>query len=59
MSLPRHIRKDMLIRRIIASDLCVAVGGQQFREEPRKRQRKIMFERNYSFSIIVCCLVVT
>ena len=32
---PRHIRKDVLIRRIIASRLCTA-GGQQFRKEKQK-----------------------
>ena len=51
-SLPRHIRpgasvKGMLIRRIFTSDLCTAVGCQQFRKELRKRQRRIMFEHNY------------
>ena len=55
--LSRHIRKGVLIRRNIASDLCdTAVGCQQFRKKSRKRQRRIMFERTYSF-IIVCCLV--
>ena len=39
-----------LIRRNIAPGLCdTAVGCQQFRKESRKRQRRIMFERNYSF----------
>ena len=33
ISLPRRIRKGMLIRRIIAPDLCTAVGCQQFRKE--------------------------
>ena len=28
-SLPRHIHKGTLIRRIITSDLCIAVGCQQ------------------------------
>ena len=27
MSLPRYIRKGVLIRRVIASDLCTAVGS--------------------------------
>ena len=49
MFLLRHIRKGMLIKRVIASHLCSAVGYQQFRKELRKRQRRIMFERNYSF----------
>ena len=48
-ALPRHIRKGSLIRPIIASHLCTAVGCQQFRKESRKCQRKIMFEHNYSF----------
>ena len=33
---------------VIASHLCTAVGNHQFRKESRKRQRRIMFERNYS-----------
>ena len=49
MSLPRHIRKDVLIRRNIASDLCTAVGCQHFFKETRKRQRRTMFERYCSF----------
>ena len=49
-SLPRHIRKGMLIRWIITSDVCIAVGCQQFRKESRKLQMRIMFERNYSFN---------
>ena len=49
ISLPRHIGKGVLIRRINASDLCgTAVGCQQFRKESRKRPRRIMFKRNYS-----------
>ena len=48
--LSRHIRKGVLIRRNIVSDLCdAAVGYQQFHKESRKRQKRIMFERNYSF----------
>ena len=35
-SVPQHIRKSMLIRWIITSDLCTAVGRQQFRKESRK-----------------------
>ena len=57
MSLPRHILKGVLINTDIASELCTAVGGQQFRKISRKCQRRIMLERNYSFSIIVYCLV--
>ena len=50
VSLSRHIRKDVLIRQNIASDLCdTAVGCQQFRKESRKRPKRIMFGRNYSF----------
>ena len=50
ISLSRHTRKGMLIRRNIASNLCdIAVGWQQFRKESRKRRRRIMFERNFSF----------
>ena len=46
LSLPRHIRKGVLIRQNNAPDLCVtAVGCQQFCKEWRKRQRR--FERNY------------
>ena len=49
ISLPRHIRKGKLERRIVAADLRTAVGCQQFRKASRKRQRRIMFECNYSF----------
>ena len=48
--LSRRIRKGVLIRRNITSYLCnTTVGCQQFRKDPRKRPRRIMFERNYSF----------
>ena len=48
--LSRLIRKGVLIRRNIASDLCdTAVGCQQFRKKSIKRQGRIMFERTYSF----------
>ena len=49
MSLTRHIRKGVLIRRNIASHLFTAVGCQQFRKESRKHRRKTMFERNCFF----------
>ena len=50
ISLSRHIRIGALIRRNIASDLCdTAIGCQQFRKQPRKRPKRIMFGRNYSF----------
>ena len=39
----------MLIRRIIGSHLCKAVGGQQFCKQSRKLQTRIMFENYYSF----------
>ena len=58
ISLSRHIRKGLLIRRIVVSDIRdTAVGCQQFRKEWRKRQRRIMFERNYSFFLrcLLCC----
>ena len=42
-------RKGELIRLLIASYLCTAVGGQQFRKEWRKLQTRIMFKRYYSF----------
>ena len=57
MSILRRIREGVLIRQNIASDLCTAVGCQQFHKELRKRSWRIMFERNYSFPIVVCCLV--
>ena len=47
--IPRHIRKGVLIRRIIESHFCTAVGGQQFRKESRKLQMRIKIERYYSF----------
>ena len=58
-SLPRRIRKGMLIRWIITSDLCTARDCQQFRKESRKPRSRIMFERNYSFYHHCCCLAVT
>ena len=39
----------MLIKRIITSRLCAAVGGHEFRKEWRNLQTKIMFEHYYSF----------
>ena len=54
-SLSRHIRKDLLTRRSIASDVCdTAVGCPQFCKELRKRPKRIMFERNYSFFQSLC-----
>ena len=55
--IPRHIRKDVLIRQIIASHLCTAIGGHQFRKESTKLQTRIVFERYYSFFTIACYLV--
>ena len=57
-SLQRHIRKGILIRWIITSDFCTAVGCQQFHKESRKLQRRIVFERNYFFYHHCCCLAV-
>ena len=45
----RHIHKGVLIRRIIASHLCTTVGRQQFCDESRKLQKRIIFERYYFF----------
>ena len=56
LSLPQHTRKGMLIRWINTSDLCTAVGCQQFCKESRKLQRRTMLELNYSFNIIVVVL---
>ena len=56
----RHIRKGVLLRRNIASDLCgTAVGCLQFRKKSIKRQRKEELCLNVliPFSVIVCCLV--
>ena len=39
----------MLIRWIIGSHLCAAVGGQQFCKQSRKLHTRIMFENYYSF----------
>ena len=38
------MRKGVLIRRIIALDLCTAVGCQQFRKESRKRLKITKWE---------------
>ena len=43
--IPRHV----LIRWIIGSRLCTAVGGQQFCKQSGKLQTRIMFENYYSF----------
>ena len=58
-ALRRYIRKDRLITQINTSNLYTAVGCQQFREDSRKLQGRIMFERNYSFYHPGCCLAVT
>ena len=47
--IPQPIRKGVLIRRMIWSHLCAAVGGQQFCKQSRKLQTRIMFENYYSF----------
>ena len=45
ISLLRHIRIGVFLRRIIALDLCdAAVACQQFRKKSRKRPRRNMFE---------------
>ena len=50
ISISRHIRKGVLISRNVSSDLYeTEVGCQQFCKESRKHQRRIMFERIYSF----------
>ena len=46
----RHIRKGVLIRRIIGSRLCKAVGGQQFCKQSRKLQTRICRTRKNSMS---------
>ena len=53
---PRHIRKGELIKRIIASHLCTAVGCQQFRKQSKNFKRKFTLNVIIPFSIIVCCL---
>ena len=55
-SLPRHIRKGMLIRWIITSDLCTAVGCQQFHRESRKLQRGLCLNVITRFTIFVVVL---
>ena len=47
--IPRHIRKGVLIRLIIAFHLCTAVGCHNLCKESRKFQTRIIFERYYSF----------
>ena len=49
ISISRHIRKGMLIKRTIESQFCTAVGGQQFCKKSRKLKTKIIFEHYYSF----------
>ena len=56
ISLPRYIRKGMLIRRIIASDLCTAVNCQQFCKESTNVIGELCLNVIIPFSIIVCCL---
>ena len=55
-SFPRHIREGMLIRRIITSDLCTAVGCQQFCNESRKLRKRISLNVITPFIIIVVVL---
>ena len=56
----RHIRKDVLTRRIIASYLRTAVGGQQYEKNRENYKRELcMNVVIIPFSIIACCLVVT
>ena len=42
-------RRGVKIRRIITSLSCTAVVGQQFRQESKKLQTRIIFERYYFF----------
>ena len=53
------MRKSVLIRRIIASHLCTAVGYQQFRKESENVKRELCLNIIIPFSITVCCLIVT
>ena len=48
VSLPRHIRKGMLLKWILRQ-MTTEVGSQRFRKASKKRQGRIMFERIYSF----------
>ena len=56
MSLPQHIRKAPLIRRIITPRLCTAIGSQQFRKESRKLQGELCLNVITPFTIIVVVL---
>ena len=60
-SLPRHIRKGMLIKWLITSDSCTAVLSwlPAISQRIKKLQKRIMFERNYSFYHHCCCPPVT
>ena len=48
----------MLIRQIIASDLCTAFGCQQFCKGSTKCQRRISLNVTIPFSMVVCSLAV-
>ena len=57
MSLLRHIRKGVLIRRNIASHLCTAAGWQQFAKNRESVKRELLcLNVTVHFSIIVYCL---
>ena len=55
MSLPRHIRRGVLIRRNIAQIYVQQLVASNCKES-RKCQRRIMFERNYSSFFHHCLL---
>ena len=55
-SLPRHIRSGMLIRMIITSDLCTAVGCQQLSKNQENFKGKLCLNVIAPFTIIVVVL---
>ena len=57
--IPRHICKSELRRRIIASHLYTAIGGQEFPKNGENFKRELSLNVTISFSITACCLVVT
>ena len=60
ISLPRHIRKDVLIRRNIASDICVAqqLVVSNFAKNQENVKGELCLNVIILFSIIACCLVI-
>ena len=56
---PGYATEGVLIRRIIASHFCTAVGGRQLEKNRKNYKWELSLNVIIPFSIIACCLVVT